>query len=156
MPKGIRNTVNGLNEKQEKFCLEFVKDGDGARAYWAAGYKAKNKVVAQTQSCRRLKMPAVIARIQALRDKEASKAIADGRELKERLTEIIRQHASEEVLCNVGIGDGCSKIERHVKKGDLRCVLKAIELLGKMGGHFTENVNLMGGVRVVIKDDLED
>lgn len=156
MPKGRKKAINGLNDAQERFCLEYIKDGHGARAYEAAGYKAKTRSSAQANACRLLKNPAIIARLGELRDKGASKAIADGRELKERLTEIIRQHASEEVLCNVGIGKGRSQIEKHVKKGDLRCVLKAIELLGKMGGHFTENVNLTGGVQVIVRDDLED
>ena len=74
--------------------------------------------------------------------------------MQEKLTEIIRQEAEEEVIIVESQG-AFSQARKMKKKPAIKDVINAIEKLGKMQGAFTENVNLNGNVGVVIIDDIE-
>ena len=155
MAKG-KITEKNLTVRQEKFCIEFAKTGDAAASWKAAGYKAKNDAVANVGSYKLLKRPEVQKRLAELHQKVEDESIADIKEIKQKLTAILRQAAEEEVLMTEGVEKGVTETVRYKKKADLRTVAKAAELLGKMMGAFTENVNHTGGLPVVIRDDLED
>ena len=154
MPKQKIQIYNGLTQKQELFCQEYVRTGNAFEAYKKAGYESKVKPSLTVQTNRLLNNAKVQARLKELNEMNASNAVADAQEIKEKLTAIIRQSCDEEVLMSVLRGDR-SEVEKHKKKNDVRCALKALELLGKMGGMFTENYQISGGVQVQIKDDLE-
>lgn len=146
---------NSLTDKRERFCQLYSKNPNMADAYMQAGFKAPDRITAQKAAYGLLKLPAVQQRLQELNREQANKNIADAQEIKEKLTAIVRQQLSEEVLIAVLKGDH-SVVENHKKKNDVRCALKALELLGKMGGMFTENFNLNGGVQIVVRDDLTE
>ena len=154
MPRQETTIYKGLTQKQEVFCREYARTGNAFDAYKKAGYESKEKPSITVQINRLLKKKAVIERLKELNDMDGNKAVADAQEIKEKLTAIIRQSCDEEVLMSVLRGDR-SEVEKHKKKNDVRCALKALELLGKMGGMFTENYQIAGGVQVQIKDDLE-
>lgn len=50
-----------LNDRQERFALEYVKDFDRARAYRAAGYTSTDEATIATESARLLRNPHVYA-----------------------------------------------------------------------------------------------
>lgn len=84
----------------------------------------------------------------------SSQKIADGKEVLEYLTAVMRGQHTEETLCLDG--DGMQrKIDIDVSAKDR---LKAAELIGKRYGLFKENLDVTGGVPVVISggEDLED
>lgn len=146
---------NKLTDKREAFCQLYSKYPDAADAFLKAGFQAKNRATAQICGCKLLKLPAVQERLRELNAQHAKESVADAQEIREKLTAIVRQELSEEVLMAVLKGDH-SVVENHKKKNDVRCALKALELLGKMGGMFTENLNLNGGVQIVVRDDLTE
>lgn len=150
----LRN--KGLTVKQERFCIEFAKSGDSREAVKAAGYAWKNNASASVQANALLKHPDIQARLAELQQKTEDESIASIKEIKQKLTAILRQFAEEEVLVTEGVEKGVTETKRYLKKADLRTVTKAAELLAKMGGAFTENVNIQGGVKVVISDDLKE
>lgn len=155
MPKGKKYIINGLNQKQEKFCVEYVRTCDPLKAYYSAGYKSKTDVGARIQITKLMNRPEIQKRIRELNNMVAKETILNNDEIRERLTQIALQQLDEEVLMSVLRGDR-SEIEKHKKKGDLRTALKALELLGKSSGMFTEQYKIDGGVQVVVKDDLEE
>ena len=145
-----------LNVRQEKFCLEFLKSGNAREAIKAAGYRWKNNTSASVQATNMLKRPEIQAHLAELQQKAEDEAIASIKEIKQRLTAILRQVAEEEVLMTEGVEKGVTETVRYKKKADLRTATKAAELLAKMAGAFSENVNLTGGVQVVISDDIKE
>lgn len=146
---------NKITDKREAFCQAYSKQPDAADAFLKAGFQAKDRRMAQICGCKLLKLPAVQERLRELNTQHAKATVADAQEIREKLTAIVRQELSEEVLMSVLKGDH-SVVENHKKKNDVRCALKALELLGKMGGMFTENLNLNGGVQIVVRDDLTE
>jgi phage terminase small subunit len=73
LPKVPRVPKRSLNDRQERFALEYVKDFDRLRAYRDAGYVAKNDQVAATEACRLLRNPHVYAVILKEKAKIANK-----------------------------------------------------------------------------------
>lgn len=151
-----KTAEKNLTVRQEKFCIEYAKTGDAALSWKAAGYKAKNDSVASVGSCKLLKRPEIQKRLAEIHQRVEDDSIADIKEIKQRLTAILRQTADEEVLMTEGVEKGVTETVRYKKKADLRTAAKAAELLCKMMGAFTENVNHTGAIPVVIRDDLDD
>jgi len=56
-----------LTEKQQRFCLEFLKDFNATQAYKRAGYSAKTDGAVRTQSCKLMTNPNIQAEIARLR-----------------------------------------------------------------------------------------
>lgn len=82
-----------LNEKQEKFCLNFRKfGGNKTLAAIKAGY---SKDTASAQASRLLKNVNVQKRIKELADDAARKTIMDTVERQEQLTKIARDQTAE-------------------------------------------------------------
>jgi phage terminase small subunit len=138
-----------LSKKQKLFAEEYVKCGVATRAYAAAGYSTKGKDW-MTNAKELPKNPHIAAYIEKLNEevRPHSKAIADIAEMQERLTEIVRQLASEEVILSTG--------QRLSKSPALREVTKAAELLLRTQGAFLDRsqVEVSGAIPVVIRDDL--
>ena len=144
-----------LSVKQEKFCIEYAKSGNARQAYKEAGYACKNDGVVDAAASRLLSHVKVKERLAELAEEAKNASIADITEMQQKLTEIIRQEAEEEVIVVESIGDFMSEARKMTKKPSIKDVISAIEKLGKMQGAFSENVNLNGNVGVVIVDDIE-
>lgn len=144
-----------LTARQEAFCQEFAATGNAYASALKAGY---TKQYAGKCTYKLEQQPAVKARLQELYEERAAASIAEGRELKQRLTEIIRCTAKEEVLMSVGTGEGRSDIVRLDKAPSFKDQMKAIELLGRMGGMFDDKVNIDANVPVVLMgyDDIAE
>lgn len=147
-----------LTPKQEKFCLEYIKVGYTGQAYINAGYKAKNKVIAEANGRRLLEKEYIKNRINKLMKEFKSKEIADADEVLKYLTKGMRQELKEEVVVTEGIGDGCSEVRVVTKKISLKDSNKCAELLGKRYRLFTEKVEASVNQTVVFEgeENLED
>ena len=146
-----------LTPMQEKFCQLYAATGNATQSFKDAGYAWKSEGAANKSASNLVhKNGNVKARLRELAEKAETEAIANIREMQSVLTKIIREELDEEVLNVIGSGEGFSKVVSNRKKADLRNRLKAIELLGKMQGAFTDKVQVEGTASVRFVDDLSD
>lgn len=140
-----------MTAKQQRFADEYLIDCNATQAAIRAGYSPKTARQIGEQNLSKLDVKAYIdARLAEI----SSSRIADGKEVLEYLTAVMRGQHTEETLCLDG--DGMQrKINIDVSAKDR---LKAAELIGKRYGLFKENLDVTGGVPVVISggEDLED
>lgn len=142
-----------LTPRQERFCQEFIKDGNGTQSAIRAGY---SKRTANEQSVRLLANISVKNRIRELSEILQNDRIMDAREMQEHLTSIIRQESEEEVIVVEGCGDGVSEAVTKKKKPSQSDRIKAIQLLARMQGALDNSATLEVIVPVFDgEDDLE-
>lgn len=143
-----------MTPKQKRFCLEYASSGNATQSAIKAGYSEKT---ARQIGQENLTKPDIKAYLKALADEMKSQKISNAREMQEKLTTIIRQEATEEVIVVEGCGDGVSEAITKHKKPATKEVIRAIETLAKMQGLFdtSTKVNIVlpvfGG-----EDDLEE
>jgi len=118
-------------EKQEKFCVEFIKSGNAAEAYKAAGYKVTSTKSAANSASRLLENVGICSRIAELRAQLESEKIMDAKERRETLTAIARSRAE----------DAADRI-------------RAIDTINKMDGVYISKVEVSGEIGIV--DALKD
>lgn len=135
--------------RQEKFCLEYAASGNAYHSALKAGYSEN---YAKGNVNKLLGNESVKKRLQELKEKVESEKIADIKEMQEKLTEIIRQSITEDVIIVEGIGDGCSEARTLQKKPALKEIISAINTLGKMQGAFADNINLSVEPVVIVND----
>lgn len=132
-----------LTPKQEKFCAEYIKDGNATQAALRAGYSKKT---ARAIGCQNLAKPVIIQRIKELtKDADEARTI-QVKEALERLTVICRREQTDEIISPI---DG-SKVEVKTATKDQ---LKALELILKLNGMFEKNINLTGDLGINIEVD---
>lgn len=135
--------------RQEKFCLEYAASGNAYHSALNAGYSEN---YAKGNVNKLLGNESVKKRLQELKEKVESEKIADIKEMQEKLTEIIRQSITEDVIIVEGIGDGCSEARTLQKKPALKEIISAINTLGKMQGAFADNINLSVEPITIVND----
>ena len=120
-----------MTARQERFCQEFAKTGNGTLSAINAGYSEKT---ANEQAVRLLANISVKERIRELQGEIKNQNIMDAREMQEHLTSIIRQESQEEVIVVEGCGDGISEAVTKTKTPSQSDRIKAIQLLARMQG----------------------
>lgn len=143
-----------MTARQIAFCLAYAGSGNATQSAIEAGYSEKT-----AYSCgqRLLKNVDVQKYLKELTEEHASSKIADAKEMQEVLTSIIRQEMDEENLVIEGCGDGISEAVIRTKKSSHKDVLKAIDLLGRMQGAFSNQTTLQVVVPVFGgEESLED
>jgi len=124
-----------LNTQWEKFCLAIFTGKSGQDAAIEAGYSVK---AARQIASRLLTKANIVARIQEIQTKAASKKIMDAIERKERLTEIARETLEGKFGIN--------------RQGNLQ----AIAELNKMEGEYApQRVETSGEITLRVKYDDE-
>lgn len=152
-----------LNEKQKRFCEEYLIDLNATQAAIRAGYSEKTAERAsdwineagQEKPSSKFK-PELREYIDSRLEELHNERTADAQEVVEYLTSVMRGESESEEIVLKGVGKGSQKIERVQKKPSEKDKLKAAELLGKRFGMFKENVNVSGAAPIVIEDDLND
>lgn len=161
-----------MTEKQKRFCDEYLIDLNATQAAIRAGYKAENARQIATEN---LAKPYIRARIDTeIAERSRRTGVNADRVVQElakiafvKATDIIdpntatvRETASEEdkaciasVKFKASSGESSDSVEREIRMCDK---LKALELLGKHLGMFTEKVDMNAPVTIVIKDDYGD
>jgi phage terminase small subunit len=145
-----------MTANQQKFCDEYLIDCNATRAYKAAYPRIKNDAVARANSSRLLTNANIKAYIQERLDEMSSAKVASAEEVMKYLTSVMRGESTAEIVVIEGNSDGCSSARRMDKSPDEKERLKAAELIGKRYGLFTDKVNVEGGAKVVIVDDLDE
>ena len=146
-----------LNDKQERFCLEYAKSANASEAYKKAGYKATSVNAIYQASTRLLKKAQIQARLAELTEEMRSEKIANAAEIQERLTSILRMEQQEEVVVVEGIEKGVTEARIVMKRPSNADAIKAGTTLAKMQGAFDSSVNVNVVVPVIGGDDeLED
>ncbi len=160
-----------LTAKQERFVEEYLVDLNATQAAIRAGYSAES---AGTIAAENMQKPTIRARIdEAMAELSRRTGVNQERVIRElaRVAFVNAQNvvsmkdatvlkdASQDdtaaiasVKVKVIQGD-FESVEREVKFADK---LKALELLGKHFGMFTDKVSLVGNIPVQIVDDLDD
>lgn len=145
-----------LNEKQERFCLEYAKTANAAESYMIAYPNAK-KNSAYSNANRLLKNDVIQARLAELTEETRSKKIANAAEIQERLTSILRGELQEEVVVVEGVEKGVTEARIVLKRPSNADAIKAGQTLAKMQGAFDNNFNVNLVVPVFGgENDLED
>ena len=143
-----------MNERQKKFCDEYLVDMNGTQAAIRAGYSERT---ARSIATENLAKPYIKEYIDKRLKEMENERIATATEVMMYLTSVVRGQSESEVVVVEGIGEGMSSARRMKKAPDEKEKLKAAELLGKRFGMFKENVNL-NAIPVVIsgENDLEE
>lgn len=134
-----------LRDKQERFCLEYIKDYNGQQAAIRAGY---SKTSARSTASELLTYPNVQKRIQQLNSRVEKKAICTAQEIREILSNIARGGSDEEVTTDTTneLGEKTTTVQkRKTSNGDK---VKACDTLAKMNGYYDTNPNVSISVNV--------
>ena len=164
--------MSKLTPKQELFAQEYIIDLNATAAATRAGYSAKT---AHTIGWENLQKPEVSARISELMQSRSKRTeITQDRVLEElarvgfvRISDVvdletgrIRAGVTDDDIAAVSAvkvksipSEDGEIVEREVKLSDK---LRALEMMGKHLGMFTDQVRLTGDVGVKIVDDIPD
>lgn len=107
-----------MMDRQEKFCIEFVRCGNATEAYKAAGYKVKNEKTAGVNASRLLGNASVQEKIAELREKAMDEKILDAKQRRILLSEIAKAKGQDAV--------------------------RALDVLNKMDGVYVTKTELSG------------
>ena len=140
-----KQVEDGLNEQQELFCREYLKDLNGTAAAQRAGYSPENSKAAAVQAHRLLDMPKVQAFLQGLMDERAKRTEVSADYVLMMIKETVERCAQKKPVM-----EWCPEEKRMVPNGEWKFehggVLKGCELLGKHLKLFTEKVEHSGKV----------
>ena len=91
-------------------------------------------------------------------EKINNQKIADGKEVMEYLSAVMRGEHKEDVVTTVGVGEGFSEVRIVDKDVGAKDRIKAAELLGKVYGIYNPDINVDSSVQVVFENekDLKD
>lgn len=127
--------MTSLSNNQKTFCHEYVNNGkNGTQAYLKAYKTCKKEQTARTNASRLLTNANIIDYIEELQGELKNEAIMDAKERMEWLTKVVKgdvKHISY---------DG-SEYEPYISDK-----MKAIDILNKMDGQYSQNVKLSGNV----------
>lgn len=132
--------MSNLTIKQEKFCLEYIKDGNASRAYREAYNTENMKPESINRKAKELfDNVKVAARIDEIRKETSSKAILSIEERKELLSMIAKNIAYDKEG-NANYGDARGAIDLLNKMDGVYIQKNQTELSGELGVKF--NINL--------------
>ena len=139
-----------MTEKQRLFCLEYLKDLNGSRAYKSAYPNIKSDNAARVRASQLLDKLEIQKFIQEKLEKIEEAKIADVKEIMQYLTSVMRGESKADVLAMCG--DGCQEVIN--KPPDEKERLKAAELLGKRYQMWTSTDKMDENRKVTIINDL--
>lgn len=126
-----------LTPKQKAFCDYYIETGNATEAAIKAGY---NKKTARQIGSMNLTKVDIKAYIEERLKEIESKRIADGKEVLEYLSKVMRGEEKDQFGLDASLQDRT----------------KAAELLGKRYRLFVDKVEMEGVQQVTIVDDIED
>lgn len=132
-----------MNRANELFCLEYARTGNGVQSYKNSHPKCSStdNVISSVVN-RLLKNNEIKDRLHELKNEMDSEKIAQASEIQERLTAILRQTATEEVVVVESIDKGISEARIVNKKPALKDVISAGTTLARMQGALDSGGNI--------------
>lgn len=147
----VRN-INGLTQKEQTFCDEYLKCGSMTEAAIKLGYK---KSYAEKAGRKFYNRPAVQDYLQRTTLNMEDTAIATTKELQRELTAIVRCETKMHEPVNKFVGGGVQEVVTIEREPNGKERLDAIEKLLKIQGAYNKDINV--NVKpVVIHDDLDN
>lgn len=138
-----------MNEKQKRFCDEYLIDCNATQAAIRAGYSPKTAYAIGEQNLKKLELKAYIdEQLEQLHNKKT----ADAREVLEYLTAVMRGEHTEQVLRLAG--DGVQEISNIDVSAKDR--IKAAEMLAKRYGLLTDKISVQDDNEILVKVEYED
>ena len=143
--KGGRAALDDFKTKRDAFCEQYVIDHNATQAAIRAGYSPRS---AGTAGSRNLDDPKIQARIAQLEEAAAAAAHVDATWVLIRLKGVVESCMREDPIFEKDV-DG-TLIQTGTRKMDSAGANKALELLGKYIGMFSEKVQVSTpqGIRV--------
>ena len=147
-----------LKAKEERFCQEYIVDYYATKAAIRAGYKERS---AATQGCRLLKNDNVASRVRELQEQYIKdRCFAEKDRVLMELWEIF-----ERAMQKTDVMEWNHEKHEYIPSGeytfDGKTATKALELIGKMNGMFTEKIEhkTQGGgfvINMMVDDGKDD
>ena len=138
-----------LNERQKRFCDEYLIDLDATKAAVRAGYSKKTAYAIGSENLRK---PQLREYIDKRLEEKNNELIADQEEVLRLLTDIARGKATGTAL--VGIGQGAQNVEQVTPTLSERT--RAAELLGKRYALFTDKQEVTQRNIDIVLGDYDD
>lgn len=131
------------NERQEKFCLEYIKTDSQRQAAINAGYSEKTADSQASRMLNNVKFKHVQDRYKELLDKfpKKNKLIADTEEVLEFFSKTFRNELKGKAQ---NVDGKIVEVDINVETKDR---LKAAEMLGKKYAMFTDNMNVKAEIK---------
>lgn len=142
-----------ITPKKQRFALEYLIDLNATQAAIRAGYSKKSAGAIGDRLLKDVDIQLLLKEQMATKDKAA---IADADEVLTLLTKIARGDIEEEVVVVENTGNFRSRAKKFRKEVQPKDQVKALELLGRRHGLFTDNMNLKADMSVVVIDDVND
>lgn len=143
-----------LNEKQKRFCHEYIKDRNATKAAIRAGYAEKTAYSQGQRLLKKVEASAYIAELAAEAKQDRPSAIADAQEVLQLLTAFARgTEISREMVM-----DGMAPAHLEDVPPSQQTRISAIKELAKCFGMNVTNLNMTGAVPIMFagEDDLHD
>lgn len=147
-----------LKAKEERFCQEYIVDYNATKAAIRAGYKERS---AATQGCRLLKNDNIASRVRELQEQYIKdRCFAEKDRVLMELWEIF-----ERAMQKTDVMEWNHEKHEYIPSGeytfDGKTATKALELIGKMNGMFTEKIEhkAQGGgfvINMMVDDGKDD
>jgi len=109
----MNNKNNKLNERQKKFCREYVKTGNGKQSAIKAGYTERSSESTSSALLSNPKVAQEIARLSGLQDK---KAIMDAQEVMELFSAIARGEVKDQFGLDASLADRLKAMNEIAKR----------------------------------------
>ena len=149
-----KSEVMYVNNRQQLFVTEYLKDLNATQAAIRAGYSERT---ARSQGQRLLTKVDIKNAITEAQTKLQEANIASALDIQEFLSRVMIGEVDEEVISTVFEGDGYSRTVKDRKEVSAKDRIKAAELLGKRYGMWVDKQELSGNIGVVkIVDDIPE
>ena len=139
-----------LSGKEERFCLEYVIDYNGAAAARRTGYAPKS---AKKAACRLLQSERIVERIHELQKAQAERLCLGADLVVVRAMELY-----EKCTKAIPVREWDTKQHKMVDTGEYRfdstCAVKCLEMLGRYIGMFDRENRATDDTPVFIRDDI--
>lgn len=125
---------NGLNEKQKKFCREYIKDFNATQSAIRAGYSQKT---ARPIGSRLLTYVAVQKYIKMLTDETKRQDIMSVQERLAFLTQVARGEIKDEVI--IPRRDGVERVDKRANTSDRVRAVVELDKMEKLSSFVEDN-----------------
>ena len=138
------------NLKHERFAREYLIDYNGTQAAIRSGYSEKT---AGVQASRMLKDANILARVRELQAEQTARLCVTADWVVQKLVEVTDKSMQASPVEEWDYSEKCM-VQTGEYVYDSKGATKALELLGKHLGMFTDNINISGDVGVQIINDI--
>ena len=140
---------NELTPKQQRFVEEYLIDMNGTQAAIRAGYSART---ANEQAARLLAKDSISQAVAAARAERSSRVAVSADYVLSNLVEIVERSMQRAPVLTTRGKQACDEDGNALWRFDAKAANKALELLGKNLGMFTDKIeaDVSANVKVVL------